>query len=403
MQTTASPTAYEALIKPNLVRLLIQQPVWALVFSAFYKSLDMANRSEMEQHFGYWQYFIANLIASGTALALGGLLWFVLARHYWLNDPAARVRLENEGMYAVLPLPVAIIHALAMFIVCAPLSYWIWTLYMDWTGAWTPLLLSITNLKTSMVFNAFASIVVFSVDIFRVRAHMQRLRAEKADRLHVEAQLQRLQAQMEPHMLFNTLANLHALIETQPATAQDMLAHLIDYLRATLSASRTGALPLREEMDRVMDYLSLMQIRMGPRLQVSVDVPDHLADVTVPPMLVQPLVENAIKHGLDPQPEGGWLHISASRRVHNGQDQLEIVVRDTGQGLQAAATKPAQKDGHGGFGLQCIRSRLETSYGSLARFSIDAGPDQIGTMATLLLPAHGLQAPVLPPTNAPSP
>ncbi|TAK97345.1 MAG: sensor histidine kinase [Aquabacterium sp.] len=395
MQPTASPTPFEALIKPNLMRLLIQQPVWALVFATFYKSLDMTNRSEVDLHFGFWQYVIANLIASGVALGLGGLLWYGLARHYWLRDPAARLRLEHEGMYAVLPIPVAIAQALAMFIVCAPLSYWIWTRYMDWTDSWTPLVLNTTSFKTSLVFNAFACIVIFSVDVFRVRAHMQRLRAEKADRLHVEAQLQRLQAQMEPHMLFNTLANLHALIETQPATAQDMLAHLIDYLRATLSASRTGALPLREEMARVMDYLSLMQIRMGQRLQVSVDIPPHLADITVPPMLVQPLVENAIKHGLDPLPDGGWLHISATHRQHNGQNQLEIVVRDTGQGLQAAASTPRESHGHGGFGLQCIRSRLETSYGAQARFTIDAGPDQIGTIAVLQLPSQGLQAPAL--------
>ena len=154
-------------------------------------------------------------------------------------------------------------------------------------------------------------------------------------------------------------------------------------------------------MARVMDYLSLMQIRMGQRLQVSVDIPAHLADITVPPMLVQPLVENAIKHGLDPLPEGGWLHISAAHRQHNGQHQLEIVVRDTGQGLQAAAARPQQtSNGHSGFGLQCIRSRLETIYGSQARFSIDAGPDQIGTIATLQLPAQGLQTPTLTTANA---
>lgn len=395
MQTPASPTPFEALVKPNFMRLLIQQPLWALVFSTFYKALDVANRSEMDLHFGFWQYFVANLIASGVALTLGGMMWYALARHYWLHDPAARVRLENEGMYAVLPAPAAIAQALVMFMVCAPLSYWIWTIHMDWTDSWTPLLLSSTSIKTSLVFNAFACIVVFSVDIFRVRAHMQRLRAEKADKLHVEAQLQRLQTQMEPHMLFNTLSNLHALIETQPATAQDMLAHLIDYLRATLSASRTGALPLREEMARVTDYLCLMQIRMGQRLQVCMDIPSHLADVSVPPMLVQPLVENAIKHGLDPLPEGGWLYISASQREHQGQRMLEIVVRDTGQGMGAAASNPRKPDEQGGFGLQCIRSRLETSYGAQARFSLETGPDQTGTVATLQLPLQGLQAPTL--------
>jgi signal transduction histidine kinase len=381
MPTPNSPTAFQALVKPNAMRLLIQQPVWALVFATFYKSLDMTNRSEMNLHFGFWQYFIANMIGSGVALSLGGLLWFGLASHYWRHDAAARVRLENEGMYALLPLPVAMAQALVMFGLSAPLSFWIWTRYMDWTDAWTPLMLSSTSLKTSIVFNAFASMVIFAVDIFRVRAHAQRLRAEKADRLHVEAHLQRLQAQMEPHMLFNTLANLHALIETQPAKAQDMLAHLIDYLRGTLSASRTGALPLREEMARVRDYLALMQIRMGTRLQVAMDIPAHLTDVDVPPMLVQPLVENAIKHGLDPLPDGGWLHIG----VRRDGDALEIIVRDTGLGLQTAAAT-ADKTAGSGFGLQCIRSRLETCYGARARFTIAAATEQTGTVATVRIP-----------------
>ena len=132
-------------------------------------------------------------------------------------------------------------------------------------------------------------------------------RAQAAQRLAAENQLRLLQTQLEPHMLFNTLANLRVLIALDAPRAQAMLDRLIAFLRATLNASRQPLHALSEEFASVDDYLALMSVRMAARLQTRLDLPPELADVPVPPLLLQPLVENAIKHGLEPQVAGGRI------------------------------------------------------------------------------------------------
>lgn len=202
-------------------------------------------------------------------------------------------------------------------------------------------------------------------------------------RLAAETQLKLLESQLEPHMLFNTLANLRALIGVDPARAQTMLDRLIDFLRATLNASRATLHPLSAEFARLGDYLALMQIRMGDRLAVAFDLPAELAGLQVPPLLLQPLAENAIKHGLEPQRAGGSIRITARRNA----DMLTLEVRDTGRGLTAAAARSASPEhAAGGFGLTQVRERLATLYGERASFSLSAGPEGIGSVATVQLP-----------------
>ena len=185
---------------------------------------------------------------------------------------------------------------------------------------------------------------------------------ETTRRHATEAQLKLLQSQLEPHMLFNTLANLRALITTDPARAITMLDHLIDYLRATLQASRATCHSLQNEFDRLQDYLALLQVRMGPRLTYTLDLPPDLAAQAVPTLLVQPLVENAIKHGLEPKIEGGSVTVSVRRDASN----IVITVRDNGVGLTSGA----------GFGLTQVRERLEAAYGDQA--TIFLGADSAG-------------------------
>lgn len=194
-----------------------------------------------------------------------------------------------------------------------------------------------------------------------------------------EAQLMLLQSQLEPHMLFNTLANLRVLIGTDPARAQSLLDHLIAFLRSTLAASRAQEHPLAAEFDRTADYLALMKIRMGERLSTELRLPPELAAVPVPTLLLQPLVENAIKHGLEPNVAGGRLSVIA-RQEH---DQLVLSVRDTGMGLAASDAAP----GDSRFGLAHVRQRLGTRYGNAATFSIQmAGAGEPGTVATVRIP-----------------
>ncbi|RYF31943.1 MAG: sensor histidine kinase, partial [Comamonadaceae bacterium] len=150
-----------------------------------------------------------------------------------------------------------------------------------------------------------------------------------AERDASEARLKLLETQLEPHMLFNTLANLRALIQIDPPRAIQMLDHLNNYLRVTLAGSRVLAHPLAAEFARLGDFLELMAIRMGPRLAYTLDLPDDLRDVPVPPLLLQPLVENAIRHGLEPQVEGGTVTVRARRQAGaDGQPQIAIEVND---------------------------------------------------------------------------
>ncbi len=210
-----------------------------------------------------------------------------------------------------------------------------------------------------------------------------------------EARLKLLESQLEPHMLFNTLANLRALIGVDPPQAQAMLDRLNDFLRATLGASRTTMHPLGAEFARLRDYLALMAVRMGARLQVRFDLPDDLANVPVPTLVLQPLVENAIRHGLEPKIGSGFVQINAQAQGRF----LLLEVTDSGVGLGAA---PAPRDGAGGggFGLEQVRERLATLYGDAASVQLEPRPEG-GTHARVRLPLPPL--PPSPPAGAPGP
>ena len=205
----------------------------------------------------------------------------------------------------------------------------------------------------------------------------QRTEVERAKRQATEQQLMLLESQLEPHMLFNTLANLRALIGVDADRAQAMLDHLIAFLRASLAGSRERFHPLADEFARLADYLALMQIRMGARLQTRFDLPLELASALVPPLLLQPLVENCIKHGLEPKVAGGRIDVVARR----DGDSLVVSVRDDGAGIAAAAGDDAS------FGLAHVRERLATLYGASASFAFAPSPAGAeGTVATVRLP-----------------
>jgi hypothetical protein len=190
-----------------------------------------------------------------------------------------------------------------------------------------------------------------------------------------EARLKLLETQLEPHMLFNTLANLRMLIGVDPPRAQGMLDHMIAYLRATLDASRAATHSLQAEFDRLRDYLELMAVRMGPRLSYELQLPPDLANHPVPALLLQPLVENSIQHGLEPKVEGGRVTVSARREG----EQLVLEVADTGAGPKGDAASAK------GFGTRQVRERLATLHGDGATFDFAAAPGG-GARTILRLP-----------------
>lgn len=214
------------------------------------------------------------------------------------------------------------------------------------------------------------------------RSHLEH-KMHEVQRHADEARLKLLETQLEPHMLFNTLANLRALIALDPPRAQQMLDHMIAYLRATLDASRATTHALQFEFDRLRDYLALMAIRMGPRLSYELVLPPELAAQAVPPLLLQPIVENSIRHGLEPQVRGGRIEVRASR----DGTRLVLEVSDSGVGQTEAAQGRAGGAGvgSGGFGLVQVRERLATQYGESARYEFESASG-MGARTRITLP-----------------
>jgi sensor histidine kinase YesM len=194
----------------------------------------------------------------------------------------------------------------------------------------------------------------------------------------VEAQLKLMQAQVEPHFLFNTLASVQFLIETDPPQAGKLLGNLIAYLRVTLPELRAQSSTLGREFDLIRAYLAILATRMGPRLRYTVDLPSDLASHPFPPNMLISLVENAIKHGLEPSAEGGTLSIGAQR----SGDRVEVIVADTGRGLGAAGNEGTAGQG---VGLANVRERLAALFGPRARFAIESATPH-GTRAMIDVP-----------------
>jgi len=209
---------------------------------------------------------------------------------------------------------------------------------------------------------------------------------EQLERTVLEARMEALQAQIEPHFLFNTLASIDQLIQTDPPRASKMQQSLIRYLRSAMPQMREGRRPtLGQQVNLCAAFLEIMAVRMDGRLQTVVSVPEGLKSAVFPSMMLQTLVENAIKHGLEPKPEGGRLEISAE--VADGQ--LAVHVLDTGVGFMPTA--------EAGVGLANVRERLQALYKGRAELIITVPPAG-GTCATIKVPYEIAPAPADPTT-----
>lgn len=203
--------------------------------------------------------------------------------------------------------------------------------------------------------------------------------AESLKRQVVEARMAAMQAQVEPHFLFNTLASIDHLIETDPSRASQMQKNLIALLRASMptmrEANASGVRDLGRELAVIRPYLEILKVRMEERLTTEIDVPEGLQSAEFPPMMIQGLVENAIKHGLEPKAEGGNLKVKAE--ILHGK--LAVSVADTGLGFGKAATAGT------GVGLANIRERLQLLYGAKAQVSVTENRPS-GTVVTITVP-----------------
>jgi len=193
------------------------------------------------------------------------------------------------------------------------------------------------------------------------------------------AKLRLLQAQVEPHFLYNSLASVQILTRSDPARADQMLGHLITYLRYSLPRTEEALSTLGEELERTRAYLDIMKIRMGARLQFRIDIAEDLRMLSFPTMMLQTLVENAIKHGLEPQSGGGSIWILA----RDGENSISVTVADDGRGF-------SMEGGGSGVGLRNLRERLRLAFATDASFII--GPNHpCGVSATIKIPANFLR------------
>jgi sensor histidine kinase YesM len=267
----------------------------------------------------------------------------------------------------------------------------LWWRFFDWLAivSWTTLLIVfVLGMIAAGILHypkTFLAFVLFSI-IIKVmaggkrRADMiaeqatKRAQTEQLERNVLEARMEALQAQIEPHFLFNTLASIDQLIRTDPPRASQMQQSLIRYLRSAMPQMRDGSRPtLGQQVDLSKAYLDIMAVRMEERLTALINVPEVLRSAVFPAMMLQTLVENAIKHGLEPKGAGGRVEISAE--VVNGQ--LAVRVVDDGMGF--APTSGA------GIGLANIRERLKALYNGRGELIIDV-PSTGGTSATIKVP-----------------
>jgi LytS/YehU family sensor histidine kinase len=210
------------------------------------------------------------------------------------------------------------------------------------------------------------------------RVREEEARATRATALKTEAELRALRARLEPHFLFNTLHSLLALVRHDPGRAEEALEQFGDLLRYTLDTQKDGeVVPLGEEIAFVRNYLSLESLRLGERLRLEMHVDPAVCDVRVPAFCLQPIVENAIRHGIAPRATGGRLRVAALRE--GGSVRIEVA--DDGAG----ASPDSLADAHG-IGLRLVRERLALRHGAAARCDVDTAPGR-GFRVTIVLPA----------------
>ena len=363
MHATPSVFARRALhgITPGFVGIVVAFMAFADLFSfplaaapAF--GLGFGDMAEM-----FLRLFVANVIRCIPAAVLGVAMWNVVPGSVALRAAAALVAIGATAWVAQrmtrwLEYPAYAVYAGFFDRAGAEFSCWI-------------------N-DTTMTAVAVALVVLFARDGENTRAlDRQRLRVLDLDRGLAEARLRVAQAQIEPHFLFNTLANVRRLYDVDRDAGRAMLRHFKGVLERALPAMRDRESTLAQEVAHASAYLNVQQIRMGRRLAFAVDVPDDLRAAVFPPMMLLTLVENAVKHGLAPLPQGGSVRVEARREG----GVLAVRVVDTGRGFHGSTSGS-------GIGLANVEARLRAAFGNEGRLVLEENP-QGGVTAAIEVPA----------------
>ena len=246
-----------------------------------------------------------------------------------------------------------------------------------------------TGLLPVTMLGALFSAICFFYFYNREQKNLANMQLTEAQRKQTEqekmlilSQLRQMQSQIEPHFLFNTLANISALMDQDVPKARMMLDKLTELLRTTLANSRQSTTEIKSEIRLIQAYLAIQKVRLDERLNYHIDFDAALDAIAIPPMLVQPLIENAIKHGIEPKRAGGTIWLS----IRKIQNQLSIQVKDDGVGIQTTQHSQQQNQGHG-MALNNIKQRVKALYENLGSVSITQ-PENGGFCVTILIPVQ---------------
>ena len=345
---------------PSLLRDLVYTAIWSSLIALVLTMLQYVS--------GRWSLSFLRLL--GYTLATSNLVGFLI--HGALQLLGRQVAVQRGWAYRSVQLTLVGLCAVLGIALGNALFRRINPLRIFESGL---------ELSILLVFGLATSVLMVVVLVAGERraaretlAARQQEQMAAAGRLVAEARLRALQAQIEPHFLYNTLANVVSLIDSQPVQARRMLERFIDYLRASLAASRAEHATLGSELDLAGAYLDVLGVRLGERLRWRIEAEPALRAQPMTPMLLQPLVENAIMHGIEPKLDGGEILIRA--RLDGGMLCLDVA--DSGLGLRMAAPRPG-----GGVGLANLRERLRQLAGQLQLLENPSG----GVTARLLLPS----------------
>jgi sensor histidine kinase YesM len=341
-----------------------------------------------------WILAALSIAAFGVAwLVSGKSQWLMLTTQLWLGYSLAWLTLQAISRWTKLRawsslLGITLLAAVLAGLLVLPLSH---DFLPDRLRSWTWVL--VRGLPPTIFALVFLLPGMF-VNWREQQKHQRQLALVEQRRAVAElskqvtlAELKSLQAQVEPHFLYNTLAGVQYLVRRNAVLADEMLGHLITYLRRAVPSMRAQTSTVLAECELVQAYLEVMKLRLGERLQTCVDCNPDAAAFPMPPMMLATLVENAIKHGIEPLPQGGRIDVKAE--IHGAE--LCLTVSDTGAGLTSGSGASNQTGS--GTGLANTTDRLRALFGDAASLSVESGV-QGGVVATLRIALAALQAPV---------
>jgi sensor histidine kinase YesM len=347
--------------KPSTTRNILRVYLYAVILCTFIAIINYT--------IGFAPFLPGLIVSLSYGLSTCTMIFFL----EWLFKPE-----EDNNLKSILILMAGV--------VCGTIIGWNMGLLL--IGYFFPMLnhmsgrLYFANLVFALVLNGMIINFFYSkkrLKYIKEIAEKERLNRLTSEKEALEANLRLLQAQIEPHFLFNTLSNILSLIDTEPSKGKSMLMDLIHFLRTSLSRTLPEMTTLGQEVDALKAYLNIQKIRLGDRLAYTINVDEALNKHPFPPMLLQPLVENSIKHGLEPKVEGGQINIAAAKE--NGT--MRITVADTGLGFSSLNKT--------GVGVANVKERIRLLYGDKGRFILEEN-NPVGVIAVIEVPRDELQS-----------